>query len=199
MTEETFLQLCETFAANRWLLGLLIATGTCFLEDAARGGVALLVVSGQITWQIALSGMIVGAMAGDLGLYLIGRYATDFLVKRGWLNPERLDWIDSYFNNHAIKTIILSRFLAGSRTIAFCGAGVTRYPLPRFILLLFISGGTQALLFLWLGRLLGERLMPYLQEPKVLAGSVLAGVIIGALIYWYLAKRRNTRLLKPNA
>lgn len=53
VNEATFLQLCEHLSDNLWLQGLLVAVGTCFLEDAGRCGVGLLVAAGHMEAWLA--------------------------------------------------------------------------------------------------------------------------------------------------
>lgn len=195
MTEETFLQLCETLSDNLWLQGVLITIGTCFLEDPARVGVALLVAAGHVAWWLAFVGIICGALVGDVGLYLIGRYATNFMLRRRWADPENIEWMQEYFRRHAIQTIMLSRFLPGTRMLAFGSAGVAHYPLPRFLLFLTIASAVQATLFLKLGALLGEHL-PWLKEPRIAFFIFIGTLLFGTLIYWQLARRRAKRLPK---
>ena len=199
MTEEAFLQLCEHLSNHLWLQSLLVVAGTCFLEDAGRCAVALLVAAGQIGWWLALAGMTAGGMAGDIGLYLIGRYGTDFLVRQRWMDRARLEWMEEYFRNHAAKTVLASRFLPGARTLAFCAAGVIRYPFPRYLALLFIGALAQALLFLKIGDVIGDRILPYLRDPlhraAIVAGLVLAGILTHLAVA--RIKRRRARTMPP--
>jgi membrane protein DedA with SNARE-associated domain len=199
LTEEAFLQLCEHLSNHLWLQGLLVVAGTCFLEDAGRCAVALLVAAGQIGWWLALVYMTAGGMVGDIGLYLVGRYGTDLLVRQRWINRARLEWMEEYFRNHAAKTVLVSRFLPGARTIAFLAAGVIRYPLPRYLALLFVTAAFQALVFLKLGEFIGKRLLPYLRDPLhravIVIGLVLAGILTHLTVAWL--KRRHPRPLKP--
>lgn len=196
VTEEAFLQLCEHLSNHLWLQSLLVVAGTCFLEDAARCGVGILVASGHIGWWLALASMTAGGMAGDIGLYLIGRYATSFLVRQRWVDLSRLTWMEDYFKNHAIKTVLFSRFLPGARTIAFSAAGIIRYPFVRFLFLLFLAAFIQALLFLQLGSLIGEKLLPYLSDPIMRTGIVAMILLLGTLLHLVITRTRRQRLAK---
>lgn len=193
MTEASFIQLCENLSDHPVLEGLLIAVGTCFLEDAARCGVGLLVAIGHVGWWLAFVSMTIGGMMGDLGLYLIGRYATLFLLKRRWVDKKRLVWMEGYFRNHAVKTVLFSRFLPGARTVAFSAAGVIRYPLPRFVLLLFIAALVQSLLFLKLGTYIGSHILPYLEGRRNRLLVIALIVLVGILVHHLLGRRRSRR------
>lgn len=117
MSEAMFIELCERLAENMFLQWFLIVFGVCFLEDVARCAVGLLVAAAQLRWWFAFSGMMVGSLIGDLALYLVGRYARDFCVGRGWVNAERLEKTKERFSQHAIKTIVGARFFIGARTV----------------------------------------------------------------------------------
>jgi len=140
--------------------------------------------------------MTVGGMAGDVGLYLIGRYATAFLFRHRWVDPARLEWMEAYFQSHAVKTVFISRFLPGARTVTNTAAGAIKYPMPRFILLLFLAAVVQSMLFLQLGVFIGEKILPYLHEPWM--RFALFGVTVLALLLAHQAfVRRRKRAPFP--
>ncbi len=195
--EDAFFQLCDHLSNHLWLQGLLMAVGTCFLEDAARCGLGLLVAAGRVGWGLAFVSMTVGGMAGDLGLYLIGRYATLFLLRRRWVDAARLKWMESYFNSHAAKTVLISRFIPGARTVAYSAAGVIRYPLPRFLLLLLLAAVVQTLLFLQLGAFIGDKIRPLLEDTHSRVALIAVIVLTGLLIHRVMTRRRKQRPINP--
>ena len=58
MSEDFFFQLCEQLSNHIWLQALIMLVGTCFLEDAARCGIGLLVAAelGELGAASVLSG-----------------------------------------------------------------------------------------------------------------------------------------------
>lgn len=196
MTETAFIELFEHLSDHLWLQALLVTVGTCFLEDAARCAVSLLVATGHLGWWMTFAAMTIGGMAGDVGLYLIGRYATAFLFRHRWVDPVRLEWMETYFQSHAVKTVFISRFLPGARTVANTAAGAVKYPLPRFLLLLFLAAVVQSLLFLQLGVFIGEKVLPYLHDPRM--RFAVFGVTVLALLLAHRAfVRRRKRAPFP--
>jgi membrane protein DedA with SNARE-associated domain len=193
VTEETFLQLCDGLSATPWLQWLLIIAGTCFIEDPARCGVALLVAGGHLGWWTAFPAMVIGAMAGDLCLYLAGRFAMQFLVRWGWLDPVRLTWMEATFGSHAAKTTFIARFLPGARSFGYLAVGIVRYPFPRFLLILTAAAVAQTLLFLQLGEFIGERLLPLLKGRDARFAAIAAVVLAGVLVHRTLARRRKKK------
>lgn len=132
----------------------------------------------------------------DLGLYLIGRYATQFLLSRRWVDAARLSWMEEVFAGHAVKTVLLSRFLPGARTVAYSAAGAVRYPFPRFLALLSAASLVQSLLFLWLGAFIGDRILPYLRQPRLRVALIAAVVLAGLVVHQTLARRRARALAR---
>lgn len=166
--------------------------GTCFLEDAARLGVGLLVADGDVGWWMAFFSMTFGGMVGDVGLYVIGRYATLFLIRRRWVDPARLTWMEEYYKRNAIKAVMIARFIPGARTLSYVTAGAIRFPLPRFLLLLFLAAMVQSLIFLKVSGVIAEQMMPYLHDRRLQA-AVFGAIVLALLLGHHLLTRRNKR------
>ena len=193
MSDASFSELCQQLAGNIWLLGLLIAVGVCFLEDAARCAVGLLVAAGHINWWTAFIAMMAGSLLGDLGLYLIGRYAMAFCVNRRWINAGRFEKMKGYFSQHAIKAIIGARFFPGARTLAYAAAGATHYKVMKFMVVLTGVTLAQTLLYLYATDLIGEQVLSYLEDPAMrwtAAGIILFVIISGHFIITRSRKMR---------
>ena len=195
MTEEAFIQICQQLSNHVWLQGLLVAVGTCLLEDAARCGVGFLVGLGHIGWGVAFISMTLGGLAGDVGLYVIGRYATSLLIRLRWVDVARLTWTETYFQNQAVKTLVIARFLPGARTLAYVSAGAIKYPLPRFMFLLFLASMAQSVLFIELGVFIGERILPYLQDTRLRLGAIAIIVLLVVLTHHILTRRNKSKAL----
>lgn len=179
--EESLSHIFDLFATNLWLQGVLIILATCFIEDAARCWVAMIVAHGGIEWWFALGTMTLGGMAGDIGLYLMGRYATLFIIRRRWIDAERLTWVEERFRHHGAKAVFFSRFIPGSRTFCFIAAGAVRYPAPRLLLVDALAAACQALLFLKAVGFISERILPYLEDTRLKVGVF---GIIAILLFW---------------
>lgn len=196
--EEFFVDVCEQLSAHIWLQALLVVVGTCFLEDAARCGVGLLVSAGQIEWGLAFVSMTIGGMVGDIGLYVIGRYASIFLYRHRLIDRERLTWVNDQFKRHAFKAVMLARFIPGARTVVYASAGIVRYPMPRFTFFLFVAAVVQSLLFLQVANFIGDHLLPYLRDTRL--RLAVFGLIVLALVWGHhILARRNKRRAKQSA
>ena len=190
MNETVFVELCEQLAGNSFLQWGLIVFGVCFLEDVARCAIGLLVAAGRVDWWVAFSGMMIGSLVGDLGLYLIGRYAMDFCIDQHWINVERLEKMEDYFSLHAVKAIVGARFFPGARTVAYVAAGATHYRIVKFTLVLFSVTVLQNLIYLYGTELVGERVLDYFEDPQMrwIAGGLLLAVIIAGR---FIVSKRN--------
>ncbi len=197
VTEDAFFQFCQQLSDHLWLQGLLVAAGTCFLEDAARCGVGLLVAAGHVGWWLAFAGMTVGGIAGDLVLYVIGRYATFLLLRWRWVDAARLAWMKTYFERQAVKTVLIARFIPGARTLAYVSAGAIKYPMPRFLLLLLLASVAQSILFLKLGVFIGEWILPYLHDTRLRLGAFGIIVLLLVLTHHILTRRNKSKVLQP--
>ena len=197
MTEDAFILFLQQLSDHVWLQGLLVAVGTCFLEDAARCGVGLLVAAGHVGWCVAFVSMTIGGIAGDLVLYVIGRYATSFLIQRRWVDAARLAWMETYFKRQAVKTVLIARFIPGARTLAYVSAGAIKYPMPRFLLLLLLASIAQSIIFLKLCAFIGEHLLPYLHDTRLRLGVFGIIVLLLVLTHHILTRRNKSKSLPP--
>ncbi len=190
MNETVFVELCEQLAGNIGLQWILIVVGVCFLEDVARCAIGLLVSAGRVDWWVAFSGMMIGSLVGDLGLYLIGRYAMDFCAGRGWINAGRIEKMKRYFSIHAVKAIVGARFFPGARTVAYVAAGATHYRIIKFSSVLFVVTVLQNLIYLYGTEIVGERVLGYFKDPLMrwIAGGLLLAIIISGHI---VVSKRN--------
>ena len=174
-----------------------MVAGTCFLEDAARCGIGLLVAAEYVGWWMAFVCMTLGGMISDMGLYFIGRYATMFLIHRRWVDATRLEGMKQYFQDHAVKAVMIARFIPGARTIAYVSAGAICYPIPRFLMLLLIAAMIQSLIFLKLAEFIAEKILPYLHNTKLQA-AVFAVIVLILVLIHHTITRRNKRKGIPN-
>lgn len=195
--EEAFVTICEHLSNHVWLQALLVIVGVCFIEDPARCGVGLLVAAGHLNWWLAFACMTLGGIVGDLGLYVIGRYALSFLIRRRWVDKGRLEWMEAYFGRHAFKSVFFSRFVPGARTLCYASAGAVQYPLLRFTLMLLVAACVQSLLFLQIAQFIADKILPYLRDARLQAavfGVILLAFVLGHHVMARRRKKRETPL-----
>ena len=196
MNETLFAELFEQFIENIWLQGAIIAVAVCFLEDGARCAVGLLVAAGRVNWWWSVIWMMIGSIAGDIGLYLIGRYLLSFCVEWGWIKIERIEKMKAYFGCHVIKALFLARFVPGVRTVVFLAAGGLRYRFLKFLIILSCITFLQILIFLYATEFIGESVAVYLADKRLrwmVAGFV---VLLIMVVHFVVSRCGKQKIVK---
>ncbi|THB70054.1 MAG: hypothetical protein D6B25_20655 [Desulfobulbaceae bacterium] len=141
---ETFIRTFESFAAqsqNQFTLLILIGLATLISEDLACIAAGLLAAKALISPLGAVAASALGIYIGDILLYGAG-----YFIGTPALRYPPLSWLISeqavqngirVFEQRGPVIILLSRFLPGTRTATFIGAGLLRY---RFMKLLLFFG-----------------------------------------------------------
>lgn len=139
-----------------------IIGATFILEDPTTIAVGSMINAGKIGFSEGFIALFIGIFLGDLGLYGVGRL---FARKRKFFVP-------------VTSQVVLARFLPGARTLTFLSCGHSRYPLPKFTLLIIPS------IFIWTLLLLKateEMLALYHSLP--LWANIILGVMILFIVY----------------
>ncbi len=95
-------------------------------EDLTCLGAGLLVAAGRTDWFSAASACFVGIVAGDAGVWLLGRVVgTRDWVQRRFPAARRAELAD-WFGRHGGKVAVASRVMPGTRVPLLLAAGVAR-------------------------------------------------------------------------
>jgi membrane protein DedA with SNARE-associated domain/membrane-associated phospholipid phosphatase len=200
-------KLIEDVATTLGSWTYLLVGALAFLETGAFVG---LVAPGEFT--VILGGVIAGqgevqlipllslvwlcCIAGDSTSFLIGhRLGRAFLVKHGprvKITHERLEQVESYFDRHGGKTILIGRFVGLVRALAPFIAGSSGMRYRRFIPYSIIGTGLWAATFTLLGYFFYRS---FTRVADIAGRATFAfGVLIGIGVVVVLAYRR---LRKP--
>lgn len=140
---------------------------------------------------------------GDVCLYLIGRriarsgadgsaevLTVDEAPSRlkKLLTPERKAQVTSYFERYGSWTVFFGRFIAGVRGAVFLTAGLTGFPLYRFILLDALAAFISVPVWIAIGYEVGKEWEKILEVMKTYQLYGLIGLSIAGLIYWLYKK-----------
>ena len=163
---------------------VLIVLGTFVLEDPTSIAVGLLIRSGSVAPVPGVLACMLGIFLGDVGLYLIGRYAGRALTSWSWLArrlpPGRAERLRSWFDAHGWTAILASRFMPGTRVPLYLAIGAARGSGLRFCLWTALAV-TIWVPFLVLGTaLLGGTILGPFQ--KVFGDGVLPWIVVGLLM-----------------
>jgi undecaprenyl-diphosphatase len=171
------------------------------------------VVAGQGEIQLLpLIGIVwVCAVLGDTTSFYIGRrLGRSFLERHGpkvKITEERLQQVESYFDRHGGKTILIGRFIGLVRALAPFIAGSSGLPYRRFIPYSIVGTGLWATVFCVLGYVFWQSFdqVAKLAGQAVFGFGVFVSVIVGvvyayrrrhAIKEWGLEHRRHP-LIRP--
>lgn len=125
------------------IIALLLFVLVFFSEDLSCIVGGVLVAAGTVSFPAALAGCFLGIFVSDLGLYWIGRIVGEPAFKIGFIaraveGGAGLRLRDR-FEGHVFKVVFMTRFIPGSRVLAYVSAGVLRIKFPRFAFSLAVA------------------------------------------------------------
>lgn len=167
---------------------MLAAFCTLFAEDPTVIICGLLVADGRMSLTAAIIGLALGIHAGDLFLYLVGRFFGKVVMDRNWLSRERYDRWSTFLEKNLFMTVVLSRFIPGTRIPAFLGAGILKAPFHRFLLIAITASFLWTIFLLFIVIQIGEQVLPLLGQYKYPA--------LGALLLLLLVVPRGLRFIR---
>ncbi len=105
-------------------------------EDGATLLAATLGAAGRLDVRLGFVSAFLGIWVGDMGLYLlgssVGRRATTSRWLRRFISTDSLGKAESWFAKRGLLTIVMSRFLPGSRLPLYVAAGALKLPAKLF-------------------------------------------------------------------
>lgn len=158
--------------------------GTFLLEDVALAFALGLVADGKMMIGSAFLACFLGISVGDLGLYFIGffagklgmegRFKSIKIARRTLVRENRSDLLT--------YSIVISRFIPGTRLPTYLAAGLLRYPFLRFFILTVVTVlGWVALAFA-----VGHSLKSVLMDHWIL--TVIAILLILRVVKFFVPK-----------
>lgn len=150
-------------------------------------------------WVAATVGALVGAMI----LYgigaLVGAERLHQLAGKPWFvlfGEKDLDRGERWFERHGDKVVLFCRFIPLLRSVVSVPAGISRMPLPRFLLLTAIGSGIWNAVFIGFGWALGDR---YEQVERYVGpvSYAVVGVLAVAVVVLAVRHLRRRREVAP--
>ena len=122
------------------ILGALLlgSLGVPVPEEMPIAAAGILSHEGLARWWLALPMCLLGVLSGDVVLYWTGRRWGERILR--WrmvqwvLTAPRAEVLKEAYRQHALKTVVTARHVAGLRAAAFLTAGMARVPFWKFIL-----------------------------------------------------------------
>lgn len=161
--------------AQGWVYALILLAPFIQEDTAVVGAATYAMTPGANPW-LCFVVLVIGIIASDLWKYWIGRAAHMFAwTRRQAERPAVLAARDRVHNN-LIKTLLIARFVFGTRIPLFIAAGVFKAPLPKVALIVSLSAlayaGLVFAIFYALGAVLGaqaEHTIPFIALGIVVA------------------------------
>ena len=139
-------------------------------------------------------------LVGDMIPFLLGRIFGVRLLRLRWLRyfitKQRLATFDRWFRRRGDMVIVISRFLAGLRMVAFFTAGAMKMRWSRFLLLDGIGIVLMVPLLTWLGYssagIIEEVILKVEKvERGLLWGTIISAVFVGIILWWWRRRRQQ--------
>jgi membrane protein DedA with SNARE-associated domain len=119
-----------------------------------------LVFRGQLGYVPVVLVAVLGSLTGMSLSYWIGRLVgTPFIHRYGkymHITPERIEKEQIWFHKYGAKSIIFGYFLPGLRHLTAYISGISKFNFSKFMATAAIGSTIWAVLFITLGRVIGE-------------------------------------------
>lgn len=162
--------------------------GTFLLEDVALAFALGLVADGKMMVGSAFLACFLGISIGDLGLYFIGYFAGMLGLEKRFksIKKARASLVSENRSDILTYSVVISRFIPGTRLPTYLAAGLLRYPLLRFLILTIVTVlGWVALAFT-----VGHSLKPILMDHWILTAT--AVLLILRVVKFFVPKLSDT-------
>jgi membrane protein DedA with SNARE-associated domain len=137
-------------------------------------------------WKVFLAGTL-GGMVGDIIGYMIGRVfrktVTDYRFYK--LAQPRIERLIDKFGGFAI---IISKYIYGIRAAMCLSYGISRMPLPRFLLLDAISCALWALMLAGVGYFFSGAITRIIGDFKQIGVALFFIVLVGVVVFYVVER-----------
>ena len=148
----------------------------------------------NIEWVIACA--FIGTLLGDTLYYLLGRTRGNRLLDKRPDWKVKVEKVFKLLRSNEVLAILSFRFMYGIRSVSSFVIGMSRIPLPKFILLNSIGAAIWAITIGSLGYFFGELLEHIIagfKRYEMLALGLIA--LTGALVWCiHFARQRSRRI-----
>jgi membrane protein DedA with SNARE-associated domain len=188
----------------------LLVGGLAFLETGAFVGLVApgeftvmlggaVASQGDISLPLIIAITWLAAFSGDSVSFLLGaRLGRGFLVRHGErfrITGDRLERVESYFDRHGGKTILIGRFIGLVRALAPFIAGSSRMPYRNFAPFSIIGTGLWSTALILAGYFAAQSLdtvTKWVGKGLFVFGIVVA-IVIGLVVIWRFLREPENR------
>lgn len=167
---------------------MLLAAATLISEDLTCISAGLMAAQGRLGFVLATVACLIGIYAGDLLLFLAGRWlgraALGRAPLRWFLDEARVRQSSRWFEKKGAGVILASRFLPGARLPTYFAAGALKTSFWKFALYFFIACLLWTPLLVGLSMLLGREIVEsaLMGSQSLLLKAVLTAILLLLLV-----------------
>jgi membrane protein DedA with SNARE-associated domain len=176
----------------------LTGCGLPIPEEAAVVVAGVLSAEGHLIPALAFAACLLGAIVGDSFMYAIGyRWGHGVFTRHPrfakLFAAENEEQFQQAIGSHALKVMLLARFLVGVRAPVYVMTGVVRLPYRRFLVYDILSATLVVGTVFGLAYLFGNDVIRWVRQAEFTATIlvVLTILAVGGLIYY---RHRNLLL-----
>lgn len=177
-------------------VGLLVPGETALLVGGAVAG------QGVINVYLLIAIAWVCAVAGDsVSFYLGHRLGREFIMKHGSrlaITPERYHQVETFFEKHGGKTVLIGRFLGLVRALSPFVAGTSGMRFRAFIPYSILGAGLQVTLHIMAGYIFARSIdaaAEYVGLVALIIGTIIVVSVIVVVSYRFLRVPANRQKL----
>jgi membrane protein DedA with SNARE-associated domain len=181
------------------IFAFLVLTG-CGLpvpEEVAIVLAGVLSAQGNLLAGPALAACLSGALLGDCIIYAVGRrWGPSLLVAHPrfarLLRADREAKFEEAIERHALKVLLLARFMVGIRGPVYLAAGAVRMPFRRFVVydtlgVTMVAGSVFSLSYAY-----GDDVLGWIRNAELTITLAVLAAVAGIGIYLYRRHRQRT-------
>jgi len=174
---------------------ILTGSGLPLPEEVPIVAAGMLAAHEVLDPLLAAACCLLGAMAGDCMMYMIGyHFGRNVLQDHPWwvrfVTPQREAQVEQMFKRHGLKVFFLARFLVVVRSPLLLAAGILRVSFLRFLLIDLFSATVVVGAFFGLSYSYGRDITSWIRKTEVLLTVIVALSVASVILYWW---RRHTR------
>lgn len=178
------------------ILGSLLFLFVFFSEDLSCIAGGILAASGAMSLSAAVAGCFLGIWVSDVLLYVLGHLLGAKALSLGFIaRAAKGDGVERFrcaYASKGARVVFITRFIPGSRVIAYVTAGVLKLGLPRFALWLALAAGIWTPILVSIAYVAGRPLVQWWERSGVVVLPVIALCIFGLYFFLSIAIKATT-------
>ncbi len=175
--------------ASPWMIVVVLAVATVTSEDLACVTAGVLAAKGTFPFLLAVTGCLTGIVLSDVGLFLLGKWCGERIIRYppiSWfVTARRLEIGKQLYRRYGGALVISSRFLPGTRMLAYIAAGMLGYPWKRFVVYMSLACSLWTPLVVGFSMKFGGAILQWLETYQRWA---MLGFPVAVIVVWLVLK-----------